>query len=61
MAAPAAIGHGVLVTRPEPGAVETATAVAALGWRPILAPALVLAPLPPPADLAAPAQALLLP
>ncbi|MBO1076360.1 uroporphyrinogen-III synthase [Roseomonas marmotae] len=51
----------VLVTRPEPGAAETAAAVAALGWRPLLAPALVLAPLPPPADLTAPAQALLLP
>jgi uroporphyrinogen-III synthase len=51
----------VLVTRPEPGAADTAAAVAALGWRPLLAPALVLAPLPPPADLAAPAQALLLP
>ena len=35
---------GVLVTRPEPGAAETARRVAALGWRPILAPALVLAP-----------------
>jgi uroporphyrinogen-III synthase len=51
----------VLITRPEPGAAETAAAVAALGWRPILAPALVLAPLPPAADLPAPAQALLLP
>lgn len=49
----------VLVTRPEPGAAETAAAVAALGWMPVLAPALVLrparlAPLPR-------AQALLLP
>jgi uroporphyrinogen-III synthase len=35
---------GVLVTRPEPGATETAARLAALGWRPILAPALVLAP-----------------
>lgn len=34
----------MLVTRPEPGAAETAARVAALGWRPILAPALVLAP-----------------
>jgi uroporphyrinogen-III synthase len=51
----------VLITRPEPGAAETAAAVAALGWRPVLAPALVLAPLPPPAGLLSPAQALLLP
>lgn len=57
MAAPGA----VLITRPEPGAAETAAAVAALGWRPVLAPALVLAPLPPPGGLRAPAQALLLP
>lgn len=35
---------GVLITRPEPGAAETAARVAALGWRPVLAPALVLAP-----------------
>jgi uroporphyrinogen-III synthase len=34
----------VLVTRPEPGAAETAGRVTALGWRPVLAPALVLAP-----------------
>lgn len=49
---------GVLVTRPEPGAAETADRVAALGLRPVLAPALVLAPRPfhaPPG-----AQALLL-
>ena len=42
---------GCLVTRPEPGAAETAALVAALGWRPVLAPALLLepcrAPLPP--------------
>jgi uroporphyrinogen-III synthase len=37
---------GVLVTRPEPGATETARRLAALGWRPVLAPALVLAPRP---------------
>ena len=39
----------MLITRPEPGASETATAVAALGWVPVLAPALVLRPcvLPP--------------
>ncbi|WP_181378028.1 uroporphyrinogen-III synthase [Teichococcus aestuarii] len=56
----------ILVTRPEPGCAETAAAVAALGWRPLAAPALVLAPLPPPAlPLTAgggrPAQATLLP
>jgi uroporphyrinogen-III synthase len=33
----------VLVTRPEPGGSETAARVAALGWTPVLAPALVLA------------------
>ncbi|WP_165585435.1 uroporphyrinogen-III synthase [Roseococcus sp. SYP-B2431] len=37
---------GVLITRPEPGAAETAARVRALGWRPVLAPALVLAPRP---------------
>jgi uroporphyrinogen-III synthase len=56
-----AVPPAVLITRPEPGAAETAAAVAALGWRPVLAPALVLAPLPPPAGLVEPAQALLLP
>jgi uroporphyrinogen-III synthase len=40
----AATQPGVLITRPEPGAAETAARVAALGWRPVLAPALVLAP-----------------
>jgi uroporphyrinogen-III synthase len=39
---------GVLITRPEPGAVDTAARVAALGLRPVLAPALVLAPRPAP-------------
>lgn len=34
----------MLVTRPEPGATELAERLAALGWRPVLAPALVLAP-----------------
>lgn len=33
---------GVLITRPEPGAAETAAALATLGWEPVLAPALVL-------------------
>jgi uroporphyrinogen-III synthase len=55
-----AAADAVLITRPEPGAAETAAAVAALGWRPVLAPALVLAPLPPPGGLDGPAQALLL-
>ncbi|MCR0983468.1 uroporphyrinogen-III synthase [Roseomonas populi] len=35
-----------LITRPEPGASATAARVAALGWRPVIAPALVLTPLP---------------
>ncbi len=54
---------GVLITRPEPGTAETARRVAALGWRPIPAPALVLAPRPfplPPARALRPVQALLL-
>ena len=38
------IGQGVLITRPEPGAAETARLVAALGWQPVLAPALLLTP-----------------
>lgn len=49
----------MLVTRPEPGAAETAAACAALGWDVVLAPALVLRATPP-ARLP-PAQALLLP
>lgn len=36
--------RGVLITRPEPGDAETAAAFAALGWQPLLAPALTLAP-----------------
>lgn len=48
----------VLVTRPEPGATETATACAALGWDAILAPSLVLRATRP--DRLPPAQALLL-
>lgn len=35
---------GVLITRPEPGAAETAARVEALGFRPVLAPALLLQP-----------------
>ena len=53
-------GAAVLVTRPEPGAAETARRVAALGWRPVLAPALVLAPRAANAEPLPPAQALLL-
>lgn len=49
----------MLVTRPEPGATETAARVAALGWRPVLAPALVLAARPMAAPLLR-AQAILL-
>ena len=55
-----AAADAVLITRPEPGGTETARAVRALGWRPLLAPALVLRPLPPPGGLERPAQALLL-
>ena len=51
---------GVLVTRPEPGAAETARRVEALGWRPVLAPALVLAPRSAARPLPAAAQAMLL-
>ena len=39
--------RAVLVTRPEPGGAETAQALAALGWVPVLAPALLLRALPP--------------
>jgi len=49
----------VLVTRPEPGAAETAQRLTALGWCPVLAPALVLVPQPPAALPSA--QAVLLP
>ena len=36
----------ILITRPEPGAAESARAVAALGWEAVLAPALTLTALP---------------
>ena len=36
--------RGILITRPEPGLAETAAAVAAMGWVPVLAPALSLQP-----------------
>lgn len=39
----ATTGAGVLITRPEPGAEDTAARIAALGLHPVLAPALVLA------------------
>jgi uroporphyrinogen-III synthase len=39
--------RGVLVTRPAPGDAETAAALAALGWQPVAAPALVLVGTPP--------------
>lgn len=43
---------GVLVTRPEPGAAETALSVTARGYRPLLAPLLTIEPIPgPPIDL----------
>jgi len=44
---------GVLITRPEPGAGETAARVAALGFSPIIAPVVTIRALParlPPAD-----------
>ena len=42
----AEVSRGVLVTRPEPGAAETAARLTALGLTPILAPALLLSPRP---------------
>ncbi|MDQ1079999.1 uroporphyrinogen-III synthase [Pseudoroseomonas cervicalis] len=51
----------ILVTRPEPGCAETMQAVAALGWRPVAAPALVLRPCAPATGWDRPTQALLLP
>jgi uroporphyrinogen-III synthase len=38
--------RAILITRPEPGAAESARAVTALGWEAVLAPALTLATLP---------------
>jgi uroporphyrinogen-III synthase len=38
--------RAILITRPEPGATETARAVTALGWEAVLAPALSLTTLP---------------
>jgi uroporphyrinogen-III synthase len=37
---------GVLITRPEPGASETAVRVSALGLRPVIAPVLEIHTLP---------------
>lgn len=54
-----AVRRAVLVTRPEPGAAETAAALDALGWTPLSAPALLLRPAVP--DRLPTAQALLLP
>lgn len=43
---------GVLVTRPDPGAAETAADLSARGFQPILAPLLTIEPVPgPPLDL----------
>ncbi len=43
---------GVLVTRPEPGAAETADSIRLLGHQPVLAPMLTIEPVPgPPLDL----------
>ncbi|MBS0990165.1 uroporphyrinogen-III synthase, partial [Acetobacter okinawensis] len=38
------VPRGVIITRPEPGLGETASAVAGLGWEPVLAPALHIRP-----------------
>nr|WP_305123262.1 uroporphyrinogen-III synthase [Roseomonas sp. GC11] len=50
-----------MVTRPEPGCAETVAAVAALGWRAVAAPALVLSSCAPATGWGRPARALLLP
>jgi len=50
---------GVLVTRPEPGAADTAARLAALGWQPILAPCLAIAPRAPPLPAPGRLQAIL--
>src|SRR5579864_2856662 len=39
-ARPTSLIDGVLITRPEPGASDTAARVAALGFRPVIAPLL---------------------
>jgi len=40
------VREAILVTRPEPGATETASRLDALGYRPVMAPALVIRPRP---------------
>ena len=52
-------GAGVLITRPEPGASETAARVNALGLRPIVAPLLTIRTLPRPAAATVRVQAIL--
>lgn len=46
MQAPSSLSssRGVIITRPEPGLGETASAIAQLGWVPVLAPALHVRP-----------------
>src|SRR6185437_14679666 len=38
--------RGVLITRPEPGAAETAGRIAALGLAPVVAPVAIVQPMP---------------
>src|SRR5450755_3888430 len=55
--APLLLADAVLITRPEPGASETAARVSAMGLTPIIAPFLEIRPvpvrLPPPQSIAA--------
>lgn len=50
----------VLITRPEPGASETAARVATLGFRPVVAPLLAINPLPTPLPPSGQVQAILI-
>ena len=52
-------GSAVLITRPEPGANETAARVAALGFQPVVAPLLAINPLPTPLPPSGQVQAIL--
>ena len=52
-------GPGVLITRPEPGASDTAARVAAMGYRPVVAPLLEIRTLGAPLSLPARIQAIL--
>jgi uroporphyrinogen-III synthase len=52
-------GAGVLVTRPEPGASDTAAQLAALGYMPVIAPLLAIETLPADLPTVASVQALL--